>query len=325
MTFSEPLISIIIPVYNVERYLDRCVKSVLEQTHRNSEIILVDDGSPDCCPEKCNAWAARDNRIQVIHKKNGGLSDARNAGMSSASGEFIAFVDSDDWIAPTFLERMLTAINESGSDICECGVLKTNIEREFPAKKSLCESFSAEDALSFLIQDKKFHQHVWNKLYKRECIGKIAFKSGQTHEDEFWTYQVFGRAAKISKISDILYAYFQRDNSIMSSEFSLHRLDSLDAKVERQKYIEEYYPALGESARLNLFASCIYCGQMAMKYLNKTDYHQAKTIIDSIRKISVPSKQAVMQMSRKEGFWIGLAIISFWNACRLKNMFGKGF
>ena len=116
------LISIVVPVYKVEPYLDKCVSSIVNQTYKNLEIILVDDGSPDNCPVMCDAWAEKDNRIRVIHKPNGGLSDARNAGMSAATGELIAFVDSDDWIAPDMYEKLYHRLTEDGSDIAACGV-----------------------------------------------------------------------------------------------------------------------------------------------------------------------------------------------------------
>ena len=116
------LISIVVPVYKVEPYLDKCVSSIVNQTYKNLEIILVDDGSPDNCPAMCDAWAEKDNRIRVIHKPNGGLSDARNAGMSVATGELMAFVDSDDWIAPDMYEKLYHHLTEDGSDIAACGV-----------------------------------------------------------------------------------------------------------------------------------------------------------------------------------------------------------
>ena len=116
------MISVIVPIYNVEKYVNKCVGSIVNQTYTNLEIILVDDGSPDRCPEICDEWAKKDSRIKVIHKKNGGLSDARNAGMKIASGDYIAFVDSDDWIAPEMYERLLMAIKNDNSDIAACAV-----------------------------------------------------------------------------------------------------------------------------------------------------------------------------------------------------------
>ena len=120
---SLELISVIIPIYKVEEYLDHCIKSIVEQTYRKLEIILVDDGSPDKCPLKCDEWAERDGRIRVIHKKNGGLSDARNVGMSIATGSYISFIDSDDWISPDFYEKLYRSITESNAQIAASGIV----------------------------------------------------------------------------------------------------------------------------------------------------------------------------------------------------------
>ena len=122
---SIKLVSIIVPVYKVEDYLERCIRSIVNQTYKEIEIIIINDGSPDKCPEICDKWAEEDKRIKVIHKKNGGLSDARNAGMQIASGEYIAFVDSDDWISPFYLEYLIKAIVDSKCDIVECDIIRT--------------------------------------------------------------------------------------------------------------------------------------------------------------------------------------------------------
>ena len=119
---SQPLISVIVPIYKVEEYLDRCVESLINQTYKNLEIILVDDGSPDNCPQMCEAWAQKDSRIKVVHKENGGLSDARNAGFEVATGDIISFIDSDDWIEPEMFETMLSQMEKDDSDIVSCGV-----------------------------------------------------------------------------------------------------------------------------------------------------------------------------------------------------------
>ena len=116
------IVSIIVPIYKVEPYLNKCVQSIVDQTYRDLEIILVDDGSPDICPAICDAWAAKDSRIRVIHKENGGLSDARNAGLAIATGKYISFIDSDDYIEPTFIADLHDALSRSGADIAECGV-----------------------------------------------------------------------------------------------------------------------------------------------------------------------------------------------------------
>ena len=125
---NESLISVIVPIFKVEDYLNRCVESLIAQTYHNLEIILVDDGSTDTCPQLCDEWAEKDKRIKVIHKKNGGLSDARNAGIRAAEGEYILFVDSDDWVCADYAESLYRAVESSNSDICECDVIRTSGE-----------------------------------------------------------------------------------------------------------------------------------------------------------------------------------------------------
>ena len=142
------LISVIVPIYNVEQYLDRCVKSIVEQTYTNLEIILVDDGSPDNCGAMCDSWAARDNRIKVIHKENGGLSDTRNAGLGIATGDFISFIDSDDWIESAFYEKLLTAIRESNAEVAACATnFVTEDERLIRVRQAATGPIGRMDAL----------------------------------------------------------------------------------------------------------------------------------------------------------------------------------
>lgn len=320
------LISIIVPVYRVEEFLARCVESILLQDYQNFELILVDDGSPDQCGTICDEYLRKDKRIKVIHKENGGLSDARNSGLAIAKGDFIAFVDSDDWIASDYLSCMLGVLNLTGADICECEILKTShTYEETPTCKLDIKECDTEDALKELICDDVFHQYVWNKLYKRECIGNISFPIGKLNEDEFWTYRVFANANKIVKINKVLYYYFQREGSIMGAKYNLRRLDTLDAKMERQDYMDKHYPKLKSISKINLFATCIYNGQMTLKYLEGTERREAISKIDLIQKNSSPKKNELDFLLGSQKKWIQMARWNFWITCRIKIIFGKGF
>ncbi|MBQ5951103.1 MAG: glycosyltransferase family 2 protein [Lachnospiraceae bacterium] len=332
------MISVIVPIYNVEAYLPRCVDSLRMQTYADLEMILVDDGSTDRCGEICDAYAETDPRIRVVHKENGGLSDARNAGLQIASGGLIAFVDSDDWVSKDFLQRLYGALMQTGADICECGVVRTSGEAEepqasgteAPEKKDMSAKtepvcFGTEDALRELIHDGVFHQTVWNKLYRRPCPDGILFEKGKTNEDEFWTYQVFGRAKKIAKIDDALYCYFQRPGSIMGTSYGLKRLDSLEAKAGRQTYIEKNFPALAGDARRSLIASCLYAGQMSLKNLRGEEQRKAREIIDGVRDRFPLGKADLAGMGLKSGLWLRLSRLSFWGTVRVKNLLKKGF
>ena len=157
------MISVIVPVYKVEPYLDRCVKSVVDQTFSDLEIILVDDGSPDNCPAMCDAWAARDSRVRVIHKPNGGLSDARNTGMAAATGEYISFVDSDDWIAAEMLERLIQALERDQSDIAACAVemvWEDGTPSELLTVQTNC-ILDRHEAQKALLEESLLKQPVW--------------------------------------------------------------------------------------------------------------------------------------------------------------------
>lgn len=375
------MISIIVPVYNIEPYLPSCVESVLWQSFRDFELILVDDGSPDGCPALCDAYAEEDQRVRVIHQENGGLSEARNAGMSEARGEYMAFVDGDDIVHPAFLETLLSALSETGADIAECGVRKVYPGEHFPeeAAEAVAEGkhaepengdeavldtgsiareesdgavqdtgsgaetapdagggdftcsgealpiYGTESALRGLIGDKLFHQTVWNKLYKRSCVEGLRFPAGKTNEDEFWTYQAFARAESVCRIDTPLYGYVQRESSIMGSGFSLKRLDALDAKAERLAFMRARFPALEKDAKLSLYGSCIYLGQMSLKYLKGEERDRAKAKIDRIRRTCVPSGEELAAVPFRQKIWLWLSKCSFFGLCRLKNLLGKGF
>ena len=181
------MISVIVPIYKVEEFLDKCVQSIVNQKYLNLEIILVDDGSPDRCGEMCEEWARRDKRIKVIHKKNGGLSDARNAGLVAANGEFIAFVDSDDWIEPQMYEIMLKVLMKEKADIVACGIVDSYIDKEI-IHSPIYRVGKTEQFLKMIYKDTIFSVVSWNKLYRRRVWENFQFPKGKICEDAFTTY-----------------------------------------------------------------------------------------------------------------------------------------
>ena len=244
----QPLISVIIPIYKVEEFLDECIKSVTEQTYKNLEIILVDDGSPDKCPDICDKWAVEDKRIKVVHKPNGGLSDARNAGIDIASGAYIAFVDSDDWIVPEMYEKMLHAMIFEKADICACGIKSCAIDYE---NIWGCESYrvgTSEQIFNLLYDDARYPVSAWNKLYRKECWKELRFPVGKICEDAFTTYKLIHLSKKIVQIPDALYCYRIRPQSIMTSNFSMQRMDEEEAWRVNYEFIKQYYPSLYKKA-----------------------------------------------------------------------------
>ena len=260
-------ISVIVPVYKVENYLNECIKSIVNQTYTNLEVILVDDGSPDNCPQICDAWALKDDRIKVLHKSNGGLSDARNAGMRIASGDYFAFLDSDDWIDNKFYEILMDEANKSGSDIVSGGytVISTRNADNISLGVTKHIIMNNVEAMSALIDDNEIKQVVWNKIYRRQVVEGLFFEVGKYHEDEFWSYKAIGNSKKMSYIDYNGYFYYQRPDSIMGIGFSEKRLDALEARAKRQEYLKDRFPELVNSGAASLWELCIFFGQKAIK------------------------------------------------------------
>lgn len=237
-----PKISVIVPVYNVEKYLGRCIDSILNQTFRDFELILVDDGSPDKCGEICDDYAKKDDRIKVIHKKNGGLSDSRNVGIDIARGECISFIDSDDWIHADFLNTLYSNMKEDNVDIAVVG-----FHKEWDNKKEQSIVFEKKVYFDKSVMNEFYSPEIpthvniaWNKLYKKELFENIRYPVGRIHEDGFTTYKLFYNANGVSIASDDLYYYYQRENSIMNEKFSVKRIDEYFVYIERECFFIEH-------------------------------------------------------------------------------------
>lgn len=311
-------VSIIVPVYKVEPYLDKCVSSIVNQTYTNLEIILVDDGSPDSCPAMCDAWAEKDSRIRVIHKPNGGLSDARNAGMTVATGELMAFVDSDDWIAPDMYEHLYQRLTEVNSDIAACGVQMVweNGASSRMLTREGSRVLNQEEAMRAIIEESWLKQPVVYKLYKTELVRDILFPKGKYHEDVFWSYQAVGRAKKVSISDHIGYYYLQRGGSIMGEGYSLKRLDAVEAKVQRCAYIQECFPALSALSIKALWFTCIYQGQLALRTMDKAE---AEKILAYFENVMETHPFQAEECSMKEKLWLNMAKSNLMAICRVRN------
>lgn len=316
-----PLISVIVPVYKVEAYLDKCVSSVTEQTYNNLEIILVDDGSPDNSPAMCDAWAEKDDRIRVIHQKNVGGGAARNAALDLAQGELIAFVDSDDYIAPDMYTHLFSLL-EQGADIAECGHINvTNDAAAFQKCGFNAQKYTAEEAMHLHIQDTAFRQLIWNKLYRREVIGDIRFPEGKKIDDEFFTYQVIGSADTLIHSDRICYAYRQQADSVMHSMNLKKRLDAVAAKELRHDYILKHFPALTGESLKNLWFTCLYHGQLS---LQKMDKHEAADEIHYLKGVLAEHPLKHTECTMKEKLWLILADKHFEMTCHLRNLLRIG-
>lgn len=320
------LISVIVPVYKVEDYLDKCVQSIVDQTYEKLEIILVDDGSPDACGSICDAWAQMDSRIRVVHKENGGLSDARNAGMEVATGEYIAFVDSDDWVTADFLDKLYAALQQDNSDIAACGVQMV-WEDDTPSCM-LTHDFNGvltrDEAQEALLEESHLLQPVWYKLYRRKVVEGIPFQVGKYHEDAFWSYQVIGRAQKVSVCSDVGYFYLQRGGSIMGEAYSLRRLDAVEAACERQEYLHENFSQLTDKATVQLAGLLLYHGQKAVSWFEKHERKQVIRQLKNIRKQYPITFTMLKPLKASHKVWMLLSRISFTGTCMLRNWLGVG-
>lgn len=319
-------ISVIIPIYKVEKYLNRCVDSVVKQSYQNLEIILVDDGSPDLCPKMCDEWAKKDNRIKVIHKENGGLSDARNIGMQIMTGEYVFFVDSDDWIHRDTLKTLKNFQEKYDADIVECKAFPICEEIEdvqIEGTSIEINRFDTKDAMSALVIENPLKQTVWNKLYKKSTVDGIHFEIGKYHEDEFWTYQVFDRAKTFLFVDVQLYYYFQRSDSIMGQSFSLKRLDAIEGRYRRLAMLKEKYPELVSVAKENLAFLITYFGQQAlMANSNETNIYLAKAK-KYIEQLDI-SVREIKGMSIMHKLWIFGIKKNLDITCKIRNILKIG-
>lgn len=234
------LISIVVPVYNVKPFLDKCVKSLIEQTYKNIEIILVDDGSTDGCFEICDEWKKRDSRIIVIHQKNGGLSNARNTGISSSNGEYIMFIDSDDYVESTMVEILYNNLISLDVDLTICNFYYTVNGKDL-RKGNLKGTFIIEgnEKYNYLYNEFSLRTIIsWNKLYKKSLFDNLKFPDGLIHEDQFIIAPLLDKIKKIGFLmDDYLYHYVQRDNSIMKT-FNMKRFDIIKGLNNRIEFFK---------------------------------------------------------------------------------------
>ena len=279
------LVSIVVPVYNVESYIDKCIESLVNQSLKHIEIILVDDGSTDKSGHICDKYALSDNRIRVIHKINGGLSDARNEGIKVAKGKYISFVDSDDWISINMIESLYNLAESNDADIVQCDYIETYNEKE--TNETVDSNISTQcyngiQMLEYMHTDKYGKCIVvWNKLYKKELFEEILFPKGKIHDDEFTTYKLFNIAKRIVDTDSIMYYYRQREGSIINSEFNIGRLDKIEALQERNIYFE-----VNNLYELSRKTESNICGQLKGGYIGVrgSDIKNKEILLKNLKK-----------------------------------------
>lgn len=250
------MVSIIIPVYNVEKYLVECIESVINQSFSDLEIILVDDGSTDESGNICDKYALKDKRIKVIHKENGGLSSARNVGIEMATGELYTFIDSDDYIAKDMVEQLVYTLKTTDSDISVCALAKE--ENELDENINTCiEVFPKSETIKYILKEKKILTSACSKLYKKELFNKIRYPNGLIYEDLGTTYKLVELSKKIAFTNTKKYYYRTNSDSITKTKFSNKQLDYFVIAQELHEFIKERYPqylryAINHSIRISI-------------------------------------------------------------------------
>lgn len=267
---DKGLISVIVPVYNVEKYLDTCVQSILAQTYKNLEVILVDDGSPDFSPSLCDQWQQRDSRVKVIHKKNGGLSDARNAGIDASSGDYLAFVDSDDYISPVMYEELLRVAKETDADIVTSNLCFVSEGKKeyghinlpaFPATFGPDEMLEIE--LGHTMVEAPEYVTSCNKLFKRRVFftsEMIRYPVGKLYEDAYTTYRLYHASRRTTVVNNAYYFYIMRDGSITHTLTQRNAWDRMGFATSYMEWAEQYAPHLQplmEKAATNVYLSVL--------------------------------------------------------------------
>lgn len=281
---SMDLVSIIVPIYNVEKYLKKCVDSILKQTYMNIEVILVDDGSPDNSGCMCDDYKKNDERVKVIHKRNGGLSSARNEGLKIATGKYIAFIDSDDYISHDYIEYLYNNIIKYDADISIILPLNFSVSPNIKKyEKEQIKIYNGEDSLYAMLYQKEFDNAAWGKLYNKTIVENIDFPLGKLYEDIGTTYKYLLKAKVVVFSSLQKYYYLQRKDSIMGSKFKIKEMDYIYQSEIMMKDIEQ----IGNKNLLKA-AHCRYVNanfSILLKIKHNNIYkNERKKIITNIKK-----------------------------------------
>ena len=296
------LISIVVPVYNVETYLRQCVDSVLQQTYSNIEVILVDDGSTDLSGSVCDEYATQDERVRVIHKKNGGLSDARNAGIEVAQGEYVGFVDSDDWIEADMVSCLYDACAESGADIAVAGFFRDFVGSSYINVGFDKETLSGSEALYRLIEGRQIQDYACTKLYRLSLWKEIRFPFGKHYEDIRTVYRVFESADTVCTVPKALYHYRQRSGSISSEGLNSRKMEWLEAIREQENVLAQKMQ--GDGRLRNCFErKTLYTkGCILLEWLLIRDRKVAKEYKITAKQLYRTVRQNRRRLSDKESF-----------------------
>lgn len=263
------LVSVIVPVYNTQDYLERCLTSLVHQTYKNFEIILIDDGSTDSSAEICDKWSDIYSFIKVYHYPNKGIAESRNRGIKQSVGDYITFVDSDDFLESNYIELLMDLLKKNNADISVCGY--KNVYSDGRVKsffQSLVDEriVTAKEAIRMICLQKEITVSAWAKLYKAELFDEIVYPSGKLYEDLGTTCSVFGKAKKVALQNVPLYGYFINEEGIMRSKFKSSKLDIIEMSEVMLDYITNKYPELIKEAR------CLHTSNLCHLYMELPEH-----------------------------------------------------
>lgn len=279
---KKPMVSVIIPVYNVEKYLTKCIESVLSQTYENIEILLIDDGSTDKSAAICEMYSEKHENIRVIHKSNGGLSSARNAGIDIATGDYINFLDSDDYILPEMYLEMLEHMLKQESQICICSIKKIDEEGNVIKESQLQEGTYSQKEIFRIMSLDSTYRTACNKMYRKEIFNGLRFPIGYIHEDEFLAHHIFKRCEKVFVCNSPFYIYVRRNNSIMTSQYSTKRLDGAWALFDRYNFF------IGEGEKDLAYEALVSSALIVKQSIHKLSVADNREIFEKVVNTIVP-------------------------------------
>lgn len=296
----DKLLTVIVPVYKVEAYLEKCVDSILEQTYSKLELILVDDGSPDKCPKLCDEYKKKDSRVKVIHKENGGQGSARNMGIDIAQGDYIAFVDSDDYIEPNMYEIMIEALERTGSDMSFCGFFSHSGLRiaESSSFKEEHVWENPEELLKALFNGEAIG-NPWNKVCKRELYDDIRFPEGVAREDIYIMHTLYGKCNRAVHTGKCLYNYIIREGSSEHQDFSPKFLISISISDKRCEYIKNNFPSLIPLAIHSCYGSRLSAIKKIVRSDAEKDYYKEYNELKNYIKNHEPTSKAYKRIRRE--------------------------
>lgn len=296
-----PLISVVVPIYKAEKYIERCVNSLLSQSYENIEVLLIDDGSPDKCPEICDKLAKSDSRIKVIHKSNGGVSSARNAGIDASKGEYLTFVDADDYVKADYISKLYNAIKDANASIAMCGLTQKCDDKPdeiiLPLKKKI--SFTVMSAIFIADGILNLHDecsYVWGKMWKKDVI-KVPFSSFGYSEDALFNFENSSLCDKIAIINEPLYIYVRNGSSITGTKTAKSLDDSISAAEEIYKLSQKFYPQKNKEAKSMLVTHAFF----AYVHAYKSDKQGMDSVMERAKKI-INQNRATVMFSSKSAF-----------------------